>query len=234
MFADSAGFPVDKGGDGGDSINRAGQIACLTGNWPVNPARFCLKDGFVRHPAQTPWNNPKNLTRDQIAPFVAGVYSTGVNASDVITRLLIKAHLGRRFFAPNVERDFPGTTKYPFPHTFINDHGIFEFRWFDFADILSPDVYGMIKMCSTKSITRSLIGSDWNELSIEALCKRVVDDDDDWNTLCLGIAYGNSKALSFYKKNRDWEKVIHNYWIDTREDSYMASLWTNFITNCVR
>lgn len=232
MFADRAGFPVDKGGDGGDSINRAGQIACLTKVWAVDPALYCKANGFTRHPDQIPWNNPKNLSRDQIAPFISGLHCTESYKSTVM-KLLVKAHLGGVLFAPNIERDYPGSIKRPYPHGFINDKGAYEVRSFDYADILTPDVYCLIKsFCSMSK--PSIFGKIWNEVAIEALCKKDEEDDDDWNTLCQGIAYENREAILHYIKHRNWKRVVENYWLDTREDVYMASLWTNFLTQAVK
>ena len=106
---------LDQNGDGGDSCNFTctfqfflNQPESVKNTWA---RKFTLFEGPVRHPTQVPHNNPKNFTIDQAVPWVAC-------ASPEAVAWYFKKHWA---FAPNIERDFPGSIKLPYPHEYFED-----------------------------------------------------------------------------------------------------------------
>ena len=133
------GLPVDQTGDGGDSAMRVGMLALFRAISSKSLLRYEVptKSGLLmRHPVQKPWDNPWNFTRDQLVPFMAGCWSMNTPETKKLARRVLWSHIGRFLFCQNFERDYPGSTKYPWKHTFINDKGQVETRKFDFADHL--------------------------------------------------------------------------------------------------
>lgn len=112
IYFDKYGFVVVQDGDGGDSAHFTGLYLMAT-QQEVGFDRFMTPEGGVRHPYQTPWDNPKNLSRDQTMPLAAGLFVEG--RTDMVEQLLVQAKW-RGSFAQNIERDAIGTTKYPWPH----------------------------------------------------------------------------------------------------------------------
>jgi hypothetical protein len=124
MRYDDLGLIVTDENDSGDSAHMTGLSIQATG---FNPARAKLfvKDGrVVRHPRPAipenwgidfipPWDNPRNGTRDQMSPIVGALAAFGYRKEcrDIFWRTIKR--LG---FAQNIERDAPGTTKFPWPH----------------------------------------------------------------------------------------------------------------------
>lgn len=162
---DQYGFIVDQTGDQGDAcaFTCAGIILGLYADKATvhyNAVEGFWNDGNpVRHPHGGPnHSNPKNFTRDQ-----------AVELMWVLDPIRIAIFLTKNpHFFPNVERDYPGTVKHPYPHKFINDKGKPEFRWFDYADIMTPDFIGMC---------RHLMGDDDNWIMPVARfwCRRSID-----------------------------------------------------------
>jgi len=134
---DQYGLIVDQTGDGGDSCNFTCTAIALGWEPPINAISLFWNKGFpVRHPFDTPWNNPRNFTRDQAIPLMW-----------VLPPHKIQSFLDRNpWFFPNFERDYMGTAKKPWPHRFINDRGEPEFRWFDYADPMTPDFKAMARV----------------------------------------------------------------------------------------
>ena len=132
------GHIVDfSSGDEGDSLNREGQFACLKGYWNKRPEHLVNSNWKpVRSNFKEPWNNPKNVTRDQLTPFICGIHLVSVTMGSHHYLKERLRPLGDSWLAPNTERDAAGTTKYPWPHSFINDKGVYEKRMFDHADLL--------------------------------------------------------------------------------------------------
>jgi len=141
IYKDQNNFPLDETMDGGDSSVRAGILAMT--DHPLAHAidffKYEIAPGeFTRHPTQVPWNNPKNWSRDQSLPFLAGLHAKGIIKP--MERYFYK-RMKAFFFAQNIERDYPGTTKRLYPHAVDN-----ETRLFDYADPLMPNHIGaMIK-----------------------------------------------------------------------------------------
>ncbi len=143
-YRDEQGFLVDVTLDGGDSAHFAGLSGMFGNLEPLE--KYEISPGtLVRHPTDYPYNNPRNFTVDQLDPFVAACSSQGRH--DIVRRVFWKT-LKRGFFMQNFERDVPGSTKYPWPHSFHKDSDSnkeMEHRYFDFADPLGPaDIWHLI------------------------------------------------------------------------------------------
>lgn len=143
MNVDQYGLIADSSWDFGDSCN----FTCFY-HWckgtteplyiDTTYAHFWNYSWPVRHPDQIPWQNYKNFSRDQAIPLIC-----------LLPAFLLKHFLWscarRGFFLPNIERDYPGTTKHPYPHYIpASDKGPKEFRWFDYADPCLPDFIGLM------------------------------------------------------------------------------------------
>lgn len=208
---DQYGLICDKNGDSGDSCNFTCTAIALGWEPPINAISLFWNKGFpVRHPFDTPWNNPRNFTRDQAIPLMW-----------VLAPHRIKEFLSRnKWFFPNFERDYIGSAKKPWPHrhwkdSFPNNNNYppwgqipalvdpdpkweLEFKWFDYADIMTPDFEAMSlilakdppgKICM--SIAKYLC-----ERSILDHCLRAKQDKDfvDFKQL-----YFTAKALGLHK-----------------------------------
>ena len=160
---------LDQTGDGGDSCNFTCTREFFTGSfghWDL----FIGCGGPVRHPADKPWDNPKNFTIDQAVPLIAVAHPGWVKYFYFPKHWL---------FAPNTERDQPGSKKMKWPHSFFKDSLLtkgdvamidtttmpMKFNWkrfrfenvlysnfdhtietklFDNADLVQPDFFGMM------------------------------------------------------------------------------------------
>lgn len=128
--------------DGGDSLNRDGQFACLDIlRFQINKAKGALDHKAIlrthlvgslsdpqwtRNALQEPWNNPKNCTRDQINPAIIAL---GLLGEKDMVSVSWWQMIGRKFFYPNVERDYPGTKKSLFPIYLKKGERIEDTRW---------------------------------------------------------------------------------------------------------
>jgi hypothetical protein len=113
---DENGFIVDQGGDGGDSCNFSCALSFFNEDRKEDQEQLAyrftdINADPVRHPHQEPWNNKSNFTVDQAVPFIA-------IASPGLVRTYFKRHW---LFAPNTERDWPGSKKMKRPHEFFRD-----------------------------------------------------------------------------------------------------------------
>ena len=63
--------------DGGDSASRTGIMALCRSIQDRNLLSSFITDDkkLIRHPNQPRWNDPKNTSRDQLIPFLAGCWS---------------------------------------------------------------------------------------------------------------------------------------------------------------
>lgn len=223
------GYIVDRSsGDGGDTLNREGQYAVLTGKFNKGPISLKIGGQFVRNPNQVPWNNPKNVSRDQLTPIICALH---IDNQGGMMGGLFTWELRGKFFAPNTERDYPGSTKYPYPHTFINDRGVKETRNFDSPDIMSTPLSYLIATMNgeKKPIYKALA---WTSLLLSVFYKCVVttrlnpDRADDWQMLCLCLAI-DPRLVRLYKKlhSKGYEYSIKAYWLGWRNEPGFADLW---------
>lgn len=129
--------------DGGDSLNRDGQFACLDIlGMKINGSKSSAFDHlailkshlvgslsdpqWVRNKIQEPWNNPKNCTRDQIGPAIIAL---GFLGEKNMVKVTWWQTLARFLFFPNVERDYPGTKKSFLPIYWRKGDRIHESKW---------------------------------------------------------------------------------------------------------
>lgn len=231
---DAQGTIVDyTTSDGGDSLNREGQFACLIGAWNSNLYNLVVWCKFpVRNKFQPPaWDNPLNVTRDQLTPFVCGLHLAEPQHSLFCRSVKEALSLGAPF-APNVERDVPGSTKYPYPHWFKNDRGEREFRWFDHADLLGSPLRYLIACLdgggSKHPIKRAMAKAS---LLFSVVYKCLVSSHsksyggDDWQLLCLCLAI-EPKFVKLYKRlHPNYIAAIDLYWCGWRQEFGFAKLW---------
>ena len=219
---DADGFILDNSLDGGDSANRAGILA-LCGS-PEVLSRY-VKDGVcVRHPTQHPWDNPKNFTRDQLTPLVAGLWAQGQHAE---VRKILWRHILRLGFAQNFERDIPGSTKYPWPHSFINDKGQYEKRNFDFADPLGPSDFWHLILCARAWYFYWLapLGYAWLLVSLVIYCL-CNNGDDEGQVICQCAVAGKPFKKLYLKLRKNAAAKLYQYWSVRRNQAEIGrALW---------
>ncbi len=215
IFWDDFGLPVDRTMDGGDSAMRAGMLATFSNIRVAD--RYETNGICVRHIADYPWNNPWNFSRDQMIPLVAGLYFTGKYKA---VRRIFWRSVFRLFFAQNFERDYPGTTKLPWPHKFINDKFRVEKRLFDFADPLAPDhIWHLIKCGRLWFLYPfAVIGLPWFALSV-ALHGRSKHREHN-QVICMCMVQGPWAVKLFTKLVPSWERDVRWYWDSRKENKY--------------
>lgn len=210
-------------GDGGDSANRAGLLALFGYEEDLPEYEAFYKTGvLVRHPRQYPWNNPKNFSRDQLIPFVAGLKTQG---NIKLARRVFWSRAKCFFFAQNTERDVPGSTKYPYPHTFVNYEGQTETRKFDFADPLLPDAIWHLILCAElyPLYFFGLIGYPMLILAIISHCK--LNKSDDEGQIISQCVVAGKPFVALYKWLKpDWKEALDRYWGGWRNMQEMANL----------
>jgi hypothetical protein len=210
MITDELGLILDSRGDGGDSANRNGLVSTFEPGQCLPLLKFVNKGICVRHPTQAPWNNPKNFARDQLIPLVSGL--AGKHQHDTV-KAIFWAHARRLFFCQNFERDEPGSTKYPWPHTFVNDKKETETRAFDFADFLFPgDVWHLIKCAKIYWLYWfALVGLPWFMADLYLHCQFNTDDDE--GQIIAKCKVQGQWALRLYAKWRvNWDRKLWDYW----------------------
>lgn len=218
IFVDQHGFLCNETQDGGDSAMRAGMIAQFYGGFFTPRIKYYEQNGVcVRHPIQVPWNNPKNFTRDQLIPLVAGLNVGGYQ--DAVKRIFW-SHAKRAFLCQNSERDYPGSTKYPYPHTFINDRGQQEKRSFDFADPLLPDhIWHLIKCARLYYLYPfALVGIPWLILSIFVHAR---SSHKEHNQIISMVKVQGAWAVKLFKRwTPSWREDLREYWGSRNEMEY--------------
>ena len=219
IFRDKFGFPTDCTSDGGDSAMRAGVLGTFMDD-PITPTGlYSIGWGtLVRHPKDVPWDNPKNFTRDQMMCLVSALKPQFVKA---VFWSRVKAFC----FAQNTERDYLGTTKYPWPHHYIDDRGVRQFTWFDFADPLFPHHMGHIARC-TKSVW--YLPAFWLGLPF-LLAACYFNKGGEQNQLQCMVYRAGPWWVKFYKKHRpNWDWFTFRYWSDRSEVEYADAIVAAF------
>lgn len=145
IFKDGVGFPVDQTGDGGDSAMRAGMLEQFHPSRQLYVGYEVASGTLTRHPFQKPWNNPKNMTRDQLIPRLAGLWAMGQND---VCRRVFWFYFKRGFVGQNTQRDWPGSTKFPWPQVVTENGRDYEFRYFDGPDLFTPDHILHLILCA--------------------------------------------------------------------------------------
>ena len=233
-FQDKFGYFVDATHDRGDSAHFAGLAVLFGLGDPHRLLDYEIAPGIlVRHPTQTPWNNPKNYTLDQLMPFVAGCKVAGHTQ---LVRRVLWAHVKRFFFAQNFERDWPGPKKYLWPHEFYKDSDpdtttrlrlieprlprngkMIEQRILDFADPMSPsDIWHLILCAELKWLYWfGVIG--FPALAISVFAAGLSASNDTGRILAKAKAGGKFFVWFFKIAQPRWKESIESSWIRDRQ-----------------
>lgn len=181
--------------DGGDSIHRTGIMALCGSEVDCDLLPIFQKDGMIfRHPFQKHWDNPNNATRDQLIPYMAGLWATHRPKT---ARLIMNKHKARGWRAQNTH-EYEGAKK----------------PWYRGADIMLPDVRNHLRLCS--GLKGSAIGYLFLNLSIIWSAK-IKPFDEQNNIACMVIVAGE-KYLNRYKKlHPNYKKAIREYWGNWRD-----------------
>lgn len=236
---DERGFIMDQTGDGGDSANRAGLLALL-GSDREKLWMYEVEKGLAaRHPSQAPWNNPWNFTRDQLVPYMAGLWRQGEGDTFMTTSFCTHAakrifwrHARRGFLAQNWERDYPGTTKYPWPHEYDDKtDGAHYSKWFDGPDLLPPgDVWHLI-LCARiwPLYWFGLIGYPW--LVLDIVAHGLTNKSNDEGQIIARCIVAGKWFVRIYKKVKpDWAEALEEYWTVRRNMSEMKDMIVTALT----
>jgi hypothetical protein len=213
MIFDDLGLPKVQGADDKmDSAMLAGVMA--TFSYPTFPKEICCKyiiqTGLgefqaVRHPVESPANNPKNFSRDQLVCLATGLYFAG--RIDLCTILYVNAK-NNGWRAQNVESDVPGSAK-KFP---------------DGSDWLSPSVRNHLRICA--GAKPSLIGKAM--FFIDLLWACFVDSKHETNQLICMAMVTHPWHMRFLRKfHKDLKANIINYWCNWRKENALANVIIN-------
>lgn len=224
IYKDAYGLPVSSSGDGMDSAVRAGLLA-IFGELSVDSLLSYSNDSgeCVRHPYQSPANNHKNFTKDQLKCYIAGLYSLGQH--DRIEKIL-QAHERRLYFCDNSERDYVGSKKYPWPHHaqdwYFPDGGTPkpkgspELRLFDFADPLLPNDILFLELAAKRSkFTCGTLGKWFHEKALTQHIKGSYIEQNQMFSECYVLG-----TLEKFKETSSLKAKSAAYWVDRGEIEY--------------
>jgi hypothetical protein len=203
IFKDPHNLPVDQTMDGGDSAARAGILAMVRHPQRVSLSQYFIKEQPVRHPFDAPWNNPKNFSRDQLMCLLPAITTTQA-------RRLFFQRMKAFFFAPNTERDFKGTTKYPWPHKVTDFQGVTTWRMFDGPDPLFLNHIGAMiikgKVWQWYWLLPNCYAVHFLAMFIHSKTKHYEENQ----IICESYIYD---TLSIFKIiHPGWEKISEEYW----------------------
>jgi len=214
IYVDDKGLPTDKTGDCGDSAHFCGALASI---FPQKGFGDLLHNyltpwgWLMRHPKRPPDNNILNCTRDQWTAWAAGCYHAKKAWPVILTLawLILRLDLFQ-----NIQRDYKGSWKYPWPHSFVNDKGLREKRAFDFADFLTPG--GWCFGLKAGRIPLYVILLPFFYLELVLFC--VFDKGDDETNMILQCSVVGLGSLRVYKRLRkNWEKKLWRRWVASRD-----------------
>jgi len=233
IIRDSFGIIVgDTSGDGGDSLNREGIFSFLTGQ-VSDGLKICLyeKEYPVRHPYDEPWDNYKNCSRDQLTPAIC----VGFKLKDKdISKRCLQTVIDHKGFAPNSERDYPGSTKLPRPHEFMNEKGEVEKRLFDYADPITPELWYLMLKGAGHDLKAALlypIALVWVHFAIFSHCTtyaRNPHNDDAWQLACIADCFG---LLLYFDDHHPYglDAAAESYYSGWRGTSAFSLLWRGYL-----
>jgi len=214
IYRDASGFLVDETLDGGDSALREA-IAFLFSE-ERDLRSFYERDGLlVRHPEQVPWNNPLNMSRDNSVPIIAALPVEAV-------RRVFWRTVKRGFFAQNIERDYPGSRKYPWPHKIkVGDPvDIGTWRVFDYADPLMPDHIWHLIWCGRlwPLYWWAVIGVPWMVVSMWLHAHSSHKEHNQ--IICMCVRQGQWAVRLFKWLTPTWKQDLLEYWGSRNEVEY--------------
>lgn len=215
------GYFVDETLDGGDSAVRAGISSGFGKEFESRVWHYVNDKGIcVRHPTQMPWQNPNNFSRDQLICLCLGLWSEGRFTA---LNAIFWSHFKRAFFCQNIDRDHPGTTKYPFPHQFMYNGKLIK-RSFDFRDPLLPhDIWYLIKAAEIKWLYPfAIIGIPSFIISLIIHCKGKHNEDNQILSQCM---VNGAWAVSLFKHLKpNWRDKVTKYWETDRREPYFSRI----------
>lgn len=226
MKRDFAGYFLDKNGDAGDSCRAAGLWELFGGTDSQLLAYTYKQEGVygVRHPFTKPWNNHKNQSRDQEICRMAGLWKMNTPTSRKQARNSFWAHARRLFFCNNFERDYVGSKKYPFPHSFINDKGVKELRWFDFADPLFLHHILHFIFCSRIYPLYIFAPIGWVFILPSVLFPDTKLDTEINQQIAVLEVYGKFWKRIYKKRNPKWIEQTLYYWVSGKRKRNQAEM----------
>jgi len=206
MIFGAKGLPKDNGAtDYMDSARLAGLLS--TFSHPAAPScwHYIVQGQAVRHPDEFPANNPKNFTRDQLLPLIAGFYFEGGISSPA--RKLYEGALARGCRAQNTEADVPGSTK-KFPNG---------------ADILNP--FHMLVLATAAGKVNPFWALTGRLFAIfEILFNAAFTPTREPNQLLCSLMVLGPAWVRFYKHvTPKWKEALILYWTGWRNEVALAS-----------
>lgn len=223
IYRDEDGYLTDQTGDHGDSAHRAGLLALCKSQAFLDYYSLYPKTSLLRRsPVQPPWNNPYNFSKDQLMPLVAGMSVLGYNTYEL--KALFKSHAKRLFFCQNFERDYSGTTKYPFPHKVDG-----KWRLFDFADPLLPDDIYLLAKAAKLPVRHllALIGIPWFILTL--LIHRFDKSNDEGQIIAKCSIMGKWALRAYRRFKPNFKEALYQYWAVARNEKEYADLLQKLI-----
>lgn len=229
IFIGDNNFPVESRGDGGDSAVRAGLLTLCNHaqSKSIDLKAYEKMPGFFcRHPIQYPWDNVHNYSRDQASCFMAGLtrlsrdswFPDDKKTYQKMIERYFYARMKSFFFCQNFERDRPGSTKYPWKHTFINDKNKVETRAFDFADPMFPNHIGALILGARLYAFYILVPFC---LLVHILLLLIHSKTSDFEENQMIGECSVYRTLWIYKRvHKKWKEISHKYWSERGEVEY--------------
>jgi hypothetical protein len=135
-------------------------------------------------------------------------------------RRILWATIKRLGFAQNIERDYPGTTKYPWPHEYYDrtEGNKYYSKWFDAPDILTPNIIGMMILASRARWLYWFLplAYAWHWLAM--LGSKYSKHYEENQMLAECFVYGTLARYARIKPR--WERVSLKYWAERKEVEY--------------
>ena len=247
IYIDKLSYPVEQGGDGGDSSMRLGMlllckypVMCNVNNYEIEPGylrrypyagQACELPGLgkVQVTDQDRWNNKWNFSRDQLIALIAGLNSIGRH--DIIRRVFYK-HMFRLFLCQNFQHARVGTWKYPWPHKTgwlhkdpMTGEAKEEIVAFSMADILLPQqIWCLIKGAKFYPLYPFyFIALPFYVLDL--LIHTYVTKHYEENQFIAQSSFYGKWALRLYRKlKKNWHIVNRQYWFSRNEVEYADML----------
>jgi hypothetical protein len=228
IYTNKSGYPSSVN----DTMDSAVRISIiqLSNDGEVPLLSNYEKNGLlVRCPEDAPANNPKNCTRDQLIMLIAAF--SHVDNRPVCKRVLLST-IKRLLFAQNTERDKPGSTKYPWPHSFWKDsepNTVREYKYFDCADIMGPQHVGGLIIAARYYLLYPLLPICVLFVLIELLFPSKDLDKEQNQLIALASIYGKWAIRLYVNRNKVYEVQLARYWKARNEFeyAYMLNMYIN-------
>lgn len=191
--------------DGGDSAHRTG-IMSLCGSLQdqYNLPMFNERGLVVRHPEQGVYDDPRSTSRDQLVPYMAGLYEAGMYK--IAEGVALKCR-NRGWYAQNVLT-----------------LGLTEKPWYMGPDVLMPDVQNHMLDCARMPVTKwgRRVGDAWLLASL-VWSTKIKPWDEQNNIICMCIIRGKEWVHRYVSMHPDYIKATTDYWCSWRDQPEIAS-----------